>query len=56
MNLICSAPSEQRLAVLLNRYWFSENWTIQDGQAYNKVTKVYKGRVEHKKGRYKFYL
>lgn len=55
-QLVASSKTEAGLAKLINEFYFSTNYIIKDGQAYNTKLEIYRGRVEVKKGRYKFYV
>lgn len=55
-QLIASSATEEGLVKLINKFYYSENYILKDNQAYNTRLEIYRGRVEVKKGRYKFYV
>lgn len=56
MQLIASSTTSEGLIKLINEFYMSNNYIIQDGKAYNLVTKLSFGEVKLKGGRLKFYL
>lgn len=56
LTKVASAPSEILLARLINRFYYSENYTIENNQAYNPKTGKRIGVVVEKKGRFTYYI
>jgi len=52
---IVSAATMERLQVLINRYFYSDYFVIDNEQAVNTKTGQKIGQVTHKKSRYTFY-
>jgi len=57
-NLVCSAPNKESLEKLINKYYYSENWIINnDLQAENLKNgkKIGIVKITNKGKRYKLY-
>lgn len=55
-QLICSAPNKERLTALINEFYFSENYFInENNEAENKKTGKKLGVVKQKKNRFQYF-
>ena len=56
-RLLATAPTKERLQVMINKFYYSENWIItDDNKAYNsKMNKYAEGvQIINKKNRWRF--
>lgn len=57
MKKICSSESIEGLTTLINQYYFSSYWIINDKlEAYNTKLLKTAGKIELKRNKYTFYL
>lgn len=55
-TLIGSAGSKEALEKLINKYFYSTTYRIEDGKLYNSKGEFTRGRIEQKKGRWRFVM
>ena len=56
LTKVASAPSEGKLTELINRFFYSDNYIIDKGQAYSTKTGKRIGFIVEKKGRFTYYI
>lgn len=57
MKKVCSSGSIEGLTKLINQFYLSENWIINDKlEAYNTKLQKMAGKIELKRNKYTFYL
>lgn len=56
MRKIAEAATARELESLINEFFYSKNWVIENGQAYNPILNKKAGSVKFKNNKHIFYI